>query len=840
MKKLLLWSLLLLFTPGLFAQTDVLTALPLEMGDVSYSFSDDIGTKTVYYVYTAPTAQDQLLTFTTTATGTTFEVSEDGRAATRLEKLTAYVGRVTTVAVPAGKRVYVKASKYHVHEIAFNVSATPIDMAAGTTCNNPAQIVEGERFYIAQNKDYAPGFLEYVATAPGTLKLTLYRSISELTLGEGCGGTPVSLALGSNPDYTYSATFAVEAGKNYILNGVCYGFVVGEAELLHLEDGTSCESPFVAQEKDNVLPAAAGTYWYSYAPLTEGYLHLTSEQTLPNGAVKFYANCTAATPYLEVAGYLNVRQKVEANKNYLFCIEKTEGTAEDQTFNLLTEEEKPGDAFANPLAIEPGNYVTPDYDGKTYYKVTAPDYDCFFTVATTATFANELSGMELYAVTNSLAPLQTAKQSMKWQAKAGEEFVLVWNGREGLNNIPFSLSCVAIQEGETLLHPIKAEAGKHTVAEGPAERFYAYGMQQSGWFKVSVADENVVVRFMSLDGTTNYYPMPDGNGVKTEAGPGDSIMVCLYNLTAETVLTLEELPYADGQTCDLALDVTDAETEMAATSGYHWYRYVAPAAGILTVGTDVPAERAEGFNMSNYLAYIEGGCGGDYFYVNGGSNDRMTYSKDFVVDKGEVLMVNVRTIRPLEGKHIYFELRDFVEGEAPTTAYELLLGENKLVYSAVSYPRWYYIDLLPGRFVMETPNAAHYFKAELYAANKYDKYLTSSDYVSNADMTDGVYRLGYNVSAAGRYYVKLTNSMEGTLVNVTGSTVTGIDQLPTADEVAVQLNGGLLTVNAPAAVYAVSGQLVGTLNGSADRGLTLARGVYIVKTAGATYKVLVK
>ncbi|MBR2863454.1 MAG: hypothetical protein IKB97_07850 [Bacteroidaceae bacterium] len=840
MKKLLLWSLLLLFTPGLFAQTDVLTALPLEMGDVSYSFSDDIDTKTVYYVYTAPAAQDQLLTFTTTATGTTFEVSEDGRAATRLEKLTAYVGRLTAVAVPAGKRVYVKASKYHVHEIAFNVTATPINIAAGTTCSNPAQIVEEASFYLAKNKDYAPGFLEYVATTSGTLKLTFYCSISELTLGEGCGGVPVSLALGSNPDYTYSATFAVEAGKNYILSGVCYSSVVGEAELLHLEDGTSCESPFVAQEEGNVLPAAAGTYWYSYAPQTEGYLHLKSAATLPNGAVKFYSNCTAATPYLEVAGYLNVRQKVEANKNYIFCIEKAEATAEDQTFNLLTEEEKPGDAFANPLTIEPGDYVTPDYDGKTYYKVTAPAYDCFFTAATTATLANEQSGMELYAVDNALSLLQAAKQHMTWMAKAGEEFILVWKGREGLNNIPFSLTCTAIQDGETLLHPIKAEAGDHVVAEGQSERFYVYGMQNSGWLKASVSDPQVVVRFMSLDGTVNYYPMPEGNGVKVEAGPGDSLVVSLSNLTAEMVLTLEELPYADGQTCSLAFDVTDTEMELATTTGYHWYRYVAPAAGILTVGTDVPDDRAENFNMTNYLAYIEGECGGDYFYVSGGSNDRMTYSKEFVVNKGDVLMVNVRTILPVEGKHVYFELRDFVEGEAPTTAYALQPGENKLVFSSAGYPRWYYIDLQPGRFVMESPNAIHYFKAELYAANKYDRNLAVSDYVSNADMTDGVYRLSYNISEAGRYYVKLTYSMEGTLVDVTGSMVTGIDQLPVADQAVLQLNGGMLTANAPAAVYAVSGQLVGTLNGSADRGLVLARGVYIVKTAGAAYKVLVK
>ena len=840
MKKLLLWSLLLLFTPGLFAQTDVLTALPLEMGDVSYSFSDDMGTKTVFYVYTAPANQDELLTFTTTSTGTSFEVSEDGSAATRLEKITANTGRITIVAVPAGKRVYVQASKYHVHEVAFHVTATPIDIAAGASCNNPVQVVDGQNFYIAKNKDYAPGFLEYVATASGTLKLTLYKSISNLTVAEGCAGTPVSLSLSNNPDYTYSATLSVEAGKNYILSGVCYSSVVGLPELLHLENGTSCESPFVAEEKGNVLPAAAGTYWYTYVPQTEGYLHLKSAHSLPGGAVKFYTSCAAATPYLQVTGYLNVRQKVEANKSYLFCIEKAEATAEDQTFDLLTGEEKTGDTFANPLLIESGEHATPDYDGKTYYKITAPATDCFFTVATAATLANEQSGMELYAATNSISPLQASKKSITWTAKAGSEYILVWNAREGLNNIPFTLQHTAILDGETMDHPIVAESGNHIVAEGLEVRYYAYGMQESGWLKASVSDPNVSIRFSNLEGSTYYYPMPEGDGVKVEVQAGDSMMVSLSGLTAETMLTLEELPYLDGQVCDLALDVTAAEMELSSTTAYHWYHYVAPADGILTVGTDIPAEYAEGFNVANYIGYIEGACDEDFFRITGSTDSRMTYSREFVVSKGDVFLVNVYTVRPVEGKHVYFELRDFVEGEAPSTAYPLHMGENHLVYSSASAPRWYYVDLQPGIFVVESPNAAHYFVAELHQDGKYDRYLTASDYYHDSELGDGKYRLRYSVSTAGRYYLKLKYSEEGTLVNVSGATPVGIDRLPAEGEAVVQLHGHTLTAAAPAAVYAVSGQLVGLLKGKAESGLVLERGLYIVKTAGATHKVLVK
>ncbi len=107
-------------------------------------------------------------------------------------------------------------------------------------------------------------------------------------------------------------------------------------------------------------------------------------------------------------------------------------------------------------------------------------------------------------------------------------------------------------------------------------------------------------------------------------------------------------------------------------------------------------------------------------------------------------------------------------------------------------------------------------------------------------MGDGKYRLRYNVSTAGRYYLKFNYSEEGTLVNVTGATTVGIDNALAEGRNVVKLTGNTLSASVPASVYAVSGQLVGVLSGNADGGLVLARGLYIVKTAGATQKVLVK
>ena len=51
---------------------------------------------------------------------------------------------------------------------------------------------------------------------------------------------------------------------------------------------------------------------------------------------------------------------------------------------------------------------------------------------------------------------------------------------------------------------------------------------------------------------------------------------------------------------------------------------------------------------------------------------------------------------------------------------------------------------------------------------------------------------------------------------------------------------GSFTVNAQHISYDMSGKVVGRLGGNAAQGITLERGVYVVKTAGETLKVLVK
>jgi hypothetical protein len=181
-------------------------------------------------------------------------------------------------------------------------------------------------------------------------------------------------------------------------------------------------------------------------------------------------------------------------------------------------------------------------------------------------------------------------------------------------------------------------------------------------------------------------------------------------------------------------------------------------------------------------------------------------------------------------------MRDYREGECPELALPLELGSNVLVDATAEFPKWYYINLEPGLFKVTSVSGTDYFACELYHSDNTDYQLTESQ----AMLDNGLYELRYNINEEARYYLRFTFSWDETCVLVEGSIATEIDTLPVAGEKSISLNGRTLQSATTATVYDMSGKVVGRLGGNAMQGITLERGVYVVKTAGETLKVLVK
>ena len=116
--------------------------------------------------------------------------------------------------------------------------------------------------------------------------------------------------------------------------------------------------------------------------------------------------------------------------------------------------------------------------------------------------------------------------------------------------------------------------------------------------------------------------------------------------------------------------------------------------------------------------------------------------------------------------------------------------------------------------------------------------LKASIYSPSADGTDGKYDIQHQIAADGSYYIKLTQANEVDLVRVTGTFATsGINALITP-AAGLTLNGRTLRTASAAVVYDLTGKAVGRT--SATGMLTMEPGVYVVKTAEGTSKIVVR
>ena len=836
MKKIITLTLMLCFALCTWAQTSATTALPLPMGDVYYQFSDASGYKTVYYTYTASSSYDELLTLTyTTANRVTFTITDKVNGS-RYTTITGNSGCINMLALEKGKSIVIEVKRYNDNKIQFTAETTRIDLAAGQSCNYPVEIVDNKKFYVTKNASYSPSYLSYTATKSGTLSMLTYNSISGLTVQEGCNGNPVKLSVSQNADYSNSVSTPVEAGKTYIFSGTCYSSVVGSVELMEMEIGKTCDAPYDAVEKGNVLPAAAGEYWYAYTPKQDGYLCLTSAQTQFNGSVKFVKNCSAALPLYEASGYLGARLNVEANRVYLFCIKKEAATVSNQTFDLAIEGEKPGDTFKNPMVIAAGTHNTPVYKGKVYYKLSVPAENCFVTIESEKKFDNDKTRMELYSIEYSAIPVAEGVNKILHEAKANDEYILAWDCQEEMNNFPFTVTYKPIKQGEVKENPIIAKLGENEVTVGQTTRFYLHTMGVNGFMMVNVPDTDVKVEFFTGNGENAHYAMPDGNLYKKEGNYGEKVLIKLSNLTKETKLNIHEREFADGENCSLAIDTDGGVIKLDPASGSHWYRYVVPFDGVLTIATDIEKQTyVEGTIAHSGLYYRVGNCAREQVTIPYSSATEHSYQKSCLVNKGDIFLVYVHTLSPQQDKSLYLEMRDYIEGESPETAYPLEEGYNVLVDAAGEYPRWYYINLAPGLFQMESESSQYYFTAQLYSADNLQIPLTNSDIELGSDK----YILKYNIAEENRYYVKITWS-DDTPVTVIANIAVGIQSTATNGASNITLNGRTIQGTTPATVYDMSGKVVGRLDGKAAQGITLDRGVYVVKADGETLKVLVK
>lgn len=848
MKKLILLTFLQFCLCSLFAQTDVSTALDLQVGTNSYDLTGQSGYVTLYYKYTAPAESGQLLTFTTVkGEGLSYVMSEDGTYNKMIYGINSATGSI--VPVKAGQTVYLILNTRGGSEISFDMKAENAIVEGGQTKEEAIDVTGQSNFFIPSNystETYSSvTYLKYECSEEGVLEMTFTGSLSGLSVCEENSSEETSVSL-SYVSGTVVGKTEVEAGKVYIIKiKASTSPLIGNFVITHPTIGTSSDMPFTGKAGGNELPAEIGEYWYSYVAEDNGFVMLSSDSYLYGGTVSVYNANSMYSPIASVDGCFLLRFNAVKGNTYLICIEKNEATGSPDLFDMTLVPAGEGDSFNNPKAIELGENTLPQYNGQYYYSITIPGEagtPKFLNISSEADFLSSATNVAVYDQNNMYSSLASGTKDVKVEVSAGNTYIICWNLNEDINGFKYNVSVEDIAQDDVYGNPIPAVVGTNDLKSG-SDKYYKYTATLNGWLVISPSDPAVKVQFPMSSGPYPSYrtAVQDGFSIKTEIVKGTEYVIQFSDVTADGTFDLEEVAYGEGESKETAIVVEGSSADVPKSAQTTWYRYVAPADGMLEISSDINYEQNASYQSSTVRVMRDG----DSYPVDitKPSTVGITFFGKFGASKDEVFYVQVVTLSAQEGKTVTFNLRDYEPGELSDNPIELVVGENQLKEASRLNPVWYYADLAEGDLKI-TADANNYYYMTLYSADDLNNPLAVSGYVYDENY-NGSYGLTYTVETPGKYIMKLEQTNPGgALVTMSANIATGISATG-LDAENVTVGSGCITVTPSAAganvsVYDLSGKMVKSAYVKGQTTFNVEKGLYIVRVNNKAIKVVVK
>lgn len=849
MKRQLLSTFLMCVFFSLYSQTTVDTALPLQEGYNTYTFESSTGENNVYYVYTAPEEQGKLLTVEMADPSTSVRLSEDGSYNTTINGITTSNTRIYPI--KRGQTVYLTVSAYYSASVEFTVTLTDADVEKGASCEDPIIATEEGEFFVPSYYDTStytnnPTYISYTCPEDGLLEMTFGGYPSSLFISEGCDGTQESLTT-STLNGKYIAKYGVEAGKTYIVKLNTYSPLMATFLLTHPTIGSSCDMPFDAIETGNVLPKDAGTYWYQYTNTEAGYMIVSSEYSLAGGSLNIYKTCYDYSPYASINGYFAIRCEVFANTTYLLCIEKTETTETDETFNITVEPAQPGDSRSNPIVITDGEYNTPQYNGTYYYSITVPEGDpCFLIIdATAAEILSSSTQVALYDANNPYSPLKQGQNYIKNEVSGGSTYIVAWTCNEGINGFPFVVSYETIEQGDICTNPLDAVAGENDLSAG-SEKYYQYTATLNGWLMI---DTDITINVSFPAGCSTYSgtltAIKTGTVTKTEVVAGNSYLIKFENIEYATSFYLSEEEYQEGESCETATEIEAGVINLPKAVLNTWYKYTATKECKIIISSDITYEQSSDYRYQSKVLVKEGDCSLYGTNITKSSESGTTFNGQFIVTEGEVLYINVVTLSAQEDKTLTIEEKELEAGESCSNPI-VIDEEGEIIFPATSrsQPMWYSVELGVGDFSVSSHS---YISLSLYDSCNATSPLATSNYTYDYETYETTYALSYTVTEGneGVYLLKLDQSYDNTSATIV---IPGIENavksITTQNTVKVQ--GNIVTVTPENStrtnveIYDITGKKIearaiyGTTSFSIEQ-----RGIYIVKINNDVKKIAI-
>lgn len=820
MKKILLASLCLMSCLFASAQSTKDTALELVEGTNSQTFETADGNQ-VYYKYTAPEGDGKLIVLTISNYNPS--ISAEDADGNRLVTCTYEKNSKTVVPAKGGETVYVKASCYST-EYSFEAAFVDADLVSGASCDDPVVATEGEYTFVQHLTD-ADGasvstYVAYDAAEDGVVELQSSGWISSLMLHESCDDAGTSVSTNYVYDTGgYAGKFQAEAGKRYILEVSCYSPFMLKFTMTHPTEGSSCDLPFEASTSaPNVVPAAAGTYWYELIPEASGYVYMASESSLPSGTVSAYSSCSAYSADASVSGSYMLRAAVSSSSALYICVEKAEATDADEQFTLTIKDAEAGDSFSNPKELVIGENETPEYNGEYYWTYTVPEGDSKMLKidASNAGIVNSSTQVSLYSSTYEYSSLAYGSTSLSYEVTGGSTYVLKWRLAEGVNGFKFTASLSDIEAGETAGNPIEAVIGTNDLGAGTA-KYYKYTMTKSAWLSIDV-DPTVTVTFPedpSSKWSGNYTQQVNGTKHRIQATEGTTYYIVFESIAEDMTFELAEEDYAKGESQDNPIEITEENTALPEEVCDYWYVYTCPRGGKLTVKSDIEYV----YDSSTYQnSSVEVTLNDGYAQsLSQYTDDGVVYEGSFEVAEGDKAYIHVVLPTAQTGCTLTCSVGDFEQGESSSNP--LPLEEGAMVVGKASHnsPIWYSVELCQNDTLYITGD--DYFGCALYEESDLDNPVQTLQYEIDYDTYEYSYYLNYTRTDEGKanylFCIDYTYGDVNLVVTIKRALVDGISSLNDGMNSAQQLN-----------VYDLQGRKV--FSGAANKATELKSGLYIV------------
>ena len=664
-------------------------------------------------------------------------------------------------------------------DLTFTMELMPVlGSVDGESCADPMIMPESGFFMFPLKGDYYSAgtiYVKYTAPFDGKLKVLSDTGFQLFEVGESCDTSDWTSYEYNFTQGKYAYSLLLDEGESVIMR--IKGTYAAGADIMFDEVvlGATCEDAFPAQVGENVLPAAAGVYYYSITtPSTPSYSTFEVSSAAANCSVHMTSGCDSEYTARDYDSLSFRRTPVSANSLFILKITKSEDTAADESFEIRFVDLLPIEDSEVGETIDFDKEVTTPGTGNSdnifYYSFTVPEGDPKLCVLESDAPDLGYSGPFVLTERGVSYPNYGRGANIKSEVQPGVTYLITVNiPKETPNGYKFKVTLEDMQAGQTPTYSIKAVIGENDVPDfTPVYFTYVSDVDRYVAVKTDIEGATLKVQHKLYGNYNDLATTTVAEGEKFECTAGKEYLFVVDNVTAAGKLILTEIPYGPGESYATAITAEAGTVDLPDGPSKVWYKLESPIDGFFTFLPNLP------YYYDNSLIVYDGEVSQENAFEPSVNYDSYPYfyqELKVAVTKGQTIYVVINNTQSCTGNTATFGFAEAAEGEIPSKAIKLdfTAPETKvsLKKATEDAPVWYSIDLPEGVMSML---ASSTLNAELYSEDNLNNYIASGGWISSTEY--GISKA--IIAKAGTYMIRVTSNPTDGLE----ATITVRDPLP--------------------------------------------------------------